>query len=86
MSQERETEDVKPKLNIGINHEGTSITIKVKASTPFKKIFDATEKRFGAQPGTFKFIFEGKRVSAEDTPIGLGMEDNDVVDAHLAQV
>ncbi|TFY59371.1 hypothetical protein EVG20_g7814 [Dentipellis fragilis] len=87
MSQE--PDDVKPKLNLVINYEGHQITIKVRANTEFKKIFEAAEKRFGKDPGhlcTFKFVYEGERVNAQDTPAQREMEDGDIIDAHLEQL
>ncbi|KAF8981941.1 hypothetical protein BDQ17DRAFT_1379275, partial [Cyathus striatus] len=56
MSQE--PEDVKPKLNL------------VKSNMKFSKIFQAAEKRFGKESGTFKFVYDGERISEEDTPAG----------------
>jgi len=85
MSQE-ESEDVKPKLNLIINYEGQHITVKVKPNMPFRKIFAAAEERFGKAPGTFRFAFEGKRLGLEDTPAETGMEDNDMIDAHIQQL
>ncbi|THH14291.1 hypothetical protein EW146_g6032 [Bondarzewia mesenterica] len=41
---------------------------------------------FGKEPGTLRFVYEGERVNPQDTPAGRGMEDGDVVDAHLEQV
>ncbi|KAG1824816.1 ubiquitin-related domain-containing protein [Suillus subaureus] len=79
-------EDVKPKLSLVINYEGTQITVKVKHNMPFKKIFDAAEKRFGKEPGTFKFTYDGKRLRAENTPVDMEMEDGDIIDAHLEQL
>ncbi|KAJ7280192.1 hypothetical protein C8J57DRAFT_1301892 [Mycena rebaudengoi] len=84
MSQE--PEDVKPKLNLNINYEGNQITVKVKANTKFAKIFQAAEQRFAKEPGTFKFVYEGNRISKEDTPAGLGIEDGDQVDCFLGQI
>ncbi|OSX62767.1 hypothetical protein POSPLADRAFT_1076883, partial [Postia placenta MAD-698-R-SB12] len=81
--------DVKPKLNIVIDFEGQTCTVKVKAATPFQKIFEAAEKRFQKEPGylgTFKFTFDGQRIRPEMTPAELGMEDGDQIDAHLTQV
>jgi len=86
MLSQNEAEDVKPKLNLVVNCEGHNITVKVKPNMPFKKIFEAAEKRFGKDPGTFRFSYEGNRVRAEDTPAQLGMEEGDTVDAHLQQV
>ncbi|CAL1702559.1 unnamed protein product [Somion occarium] len=79
-------EDVKPKLNIVVDFEGQSCTILVKHNTPFKKIFDAAEKRFGKEPGTFKFTYEGKRIQATETPLDHEMQDGEVIDAHLQQL
>ncbi|KAH7886588.1 ubiquitin-related domain-containing protein [Phlebopus sp. FC_14] len=81
-----EAEDVKPKLNLVINYEGNHITVKVKPNMPFKKIFDAAEKRFGKDSNTFKFVFEGKRLNAADTPAEMDMEDGDMIDAVLEQL
>ncbi|KAH7925799.1 hypothetical protein BV22DRAFT_1010557 [Leucogyrophana mollusca] len=76
-----EPEDIKPKLNLVINYEGQHITVKVKANMPFKKIFEAAEVS-----GTFKFAHEGKRLNSADTPAQMGLEDGDMIDAHLEQV
>ncbi|KDR72934.1 hypothetical protein GALMADRAFT_252290 [Galerina marginata CBS 339.88] len=84
MSQE--PEDVKPKLNLNISYDGSSVTVKVKSNMKFGKIFEAAEKRFGKEPGTFKFTYDGNRVGKDDTPAGLGMEDGDQVDAFLEQL
>ncbi|KAL4066615.1 ubiquitin-related domain-containing protein [Scleroderma citrinum] len=81
-----EGEDVKPKLNLIVNYEGVHITVKVKTTMPLKKIFEAAEKRFQKDPGTFKFVFEGNRLNGDDTPAQLGMEDGDMIDAHLQQI
>lgn len=85
MSQADDGEDIKPKLNLTINYEGKLVTVKVKANMHFKKIFSVAEERFGKDPGTFKFVFEGERLNPVDTPAGRGMEDGDVIDAHLEQ-
>ncbi|KAK7682009.1 hypothetical protein QCA50_014973 [Cerrena zonata] len=81
-----EGEDVKPKLNISVEHEGQTCTVLVKHNTPFKKIFDAAEKRFSKEPGTFKFFFEGKRLQPTETPQDHEMQDGDAIDAHLQQL
>ncbi|KAI0260367.1 ubiquitin-related domain-containing protein [Gloeopeniophorella convolvens] len=79
-------EDSKPKLNLTINYEGKQITVKVKANMQFKKIFEVAEKRFGKEPGTFKFVYEGDRVLPTETPAERSMEDGDIIDAHLEQL
>ncbi|KAJ7216277.1 ubiquitin-related domain-containing protein [Mycena haematopus] len=84
MSQE--PEDVKPKLNLNITYEGNQITVKVKPNTKFAKIFQAAEQKFGKDAGTFKFVYDGQRVSKENTPADLGIEDQDQIDCFLEQV
>lgn len=85
MSQE--AEDVKPKININIQtDDGTKITVLVRRDTKFSKVFQAAEKKFGKEPGTFKFTYEGRRIQKEETPAEVNMEDGDTIDAHLGQV
>ncbi|KAI1782593.1 ubiquitin-like protein [Ganoderma leucocontextum] len=79
-------EDVKPKINLVVDFEGQTCTVKVKPGTPFKKLFEAAEKRFSKDPGTFKFTSSGVRLRPEETPAEHGMEDGDTIDAHLQQV
>lgn len=81
-----EGEDVKPKIDLTINYEGQTCTVKVKASTPLKKVFEAAEKRFGRESGTLRFIYEGVRLQKEDTPASHNMESGDMIDAHLQQL
>ncbi|OCH90366.1 hypothetical protein OBBRIDRAFT_601525 [Obba rivulosa] len=82
---EEELVDVKPKVALVINHEGQQCTVKVKANTLLKKVFDAAESRFNVPPGTLRFTFEGQRIQGHQTPGELEMEDGDQIDAHLGQ-
>jgi len=83
---EEPAEDVKPKLNLTVNYEGQTITVKVRANTNFTKIFQAAEKKFGKEPGTFKFRAEDQRLRPEQTPAEVGLEDGDQIDAYLEQL
>jgi len=88
MSQDAEADvplDEKPKLTVVVEYAEQQCTVKVKANTPFKKIFDAAEKRFDKDPGTLKFFLANERLRPEQTPLQMGMEDNDIIDAHIAQ-
>ncbi|KAF7290591.1 Ubiquitin-like protein SMT3 [Mycena indigotica] len=84
MSQE--PEDVKPKINLKVVYDGEEVQIKVKPNTKFAKIFAAAEQRFGKESGTFKFVYEGKRIGKEDTPGDLDIEDGDQIDCFLEQL
>jgi len=81
-----ETEDVKPKIDLTINYEGQTCTVKVKTTTPLKKVFEAAEKRFGINAGTFKFTHDGERLQPQDTPASREMESGDIIDAYLEQL
>jgi len=81
-----EKEDVKPKIDLTINYEGQTCTVKVKSTTPLKKVFEAAEKRFGREAGTFKFIYDGERLQPQETPADHNMESGDIIDAHLEQL
>jgi len=80
-----EGEDVKPKLNIVIEFEGQTCAIKVKPTMAFQKVFDAAEKRFGKEPKTLKFTFDGVRIRPDQTPAEFNMVEGDAIDAHLEQ-
>ncbi|KAH8829250.1 ubiquitin-related domain-containing protein [Flagelloscypha sp. PMI_526] len=81
-----EPEDTKPKLNLTINHEGKTITVKVRKNMQLAKVFAAAEKQWGKAPGTLKFRYGDARLKGEDTPADLDMEDEDQIDAFLGQV
>ncbi|KAH8105198.1 ubiquitin-related domain-containing protein [Cristinia sonorae] len=81
-----EGEDVKPKINIHVEFEGQTCTMKIRSNTALRKVFEAAEKRFGKEPGTIRFTLNGVRLAPEHTPAELGMEDGDQIDGHLPQV
>ncbi|KIP01455.1 hypothetical protein PHLGIDRAFT_96990 [Phlebiopsis gigantea 11061_1 CR5-6] len=80
-----EKPDVKPKLTVQVQFDGQTCTVKVKPTTLFKKIFEAAETRFGQPAGAFRYNYDGERIRPEQTPAELGMEEGDIVDAHLQQ-
>ncbi|EPQ53088.1 ubiquitin-like protein [Gloeophyllum trabeum ATCC 11539] len=86
MGASEEVEDVKPKINVVVNFEGTNTTVKLKVNTTFKKVFDAVEKKFGFAEDSLRFFYEDKRLSKEETPADVGLEDGDMIDAHVQQL
>ncbi|PBK98394.1 ubiquitin-like protein [Armillaria gallica] len=86
MSEERE--DTKPKINITIKYGGDGekqITVAVKRTTKFSKVFTAAEKKFEKDPGTLKFVLNGDRLRPEETPGDHDIEDDDIIYAFLEQ-
>ncbi|KAI0315486.1 ubiquitin-related domain-containing protein [Amylostereum chailletii] len=93
MSQEDDaSQDIKPtiseKIQIEVNFEGRPVKFKLKKTNSLRKVLDAASKQLNMEPGTLRFTYNGKRIRPEDdeTPDSLGMEDDDVIDAHMAQV
>jgi small ubiquitin-related modifier len=88
--RQAESEDVKPAqqtITIKIKEgEKPSVTFKVKRGIPFQKIFDAFHNKVGAAAGTYKFMRDGTRLEAQETPDALDMEDDEQIDAIAQQV
>lgn len=66
--------------------DGTEVFFKVKPTTPFSKIFSAYCKKIGTDTADIRFLFEGARVSPDQTPADLDMSDEDCIDAMVHQV
>jgi small ubiquitin-related modifier len=64
---------------------GEETAFKVKKSTKMSKIFDTFASRKGLSVNMIRFMYDGKRVKAEDTPKMLEMEDDDQIDVVLQQ-
>jgi len=65
---------------------GGEVHFKVKPHTKFAKVFDAycSKKAVGAD--TIRFMFDGSRLTREQTPAELEMADEDVIDAVVEQL
>ena len=85
-------EDVKPSgddqpITIKVvESTGDEISFKVKKTTKMSKIFEAYASRKGVSAEMVRFMFDGNRITAEDTPKMLEMEDNDIINVMLTQV
>eukprot|EP01084_Bolivina_argentea_P105258 188435_1 len=73
-------------LNLKVKaQDGTEVYFKVKKTTKLKKLMDAYCARVGKEPGSIRFLFDGDRIAPESTPLDLGMEDEDEIDAMVEQ-
>ncbi|QRV81511.1 ubiquitin-like Rad60 SUMO-like protein [Ceratobasidium sp. AG-Ba] len=68
------------------SQEGPSFQIKVPRTKPLKGAFEQAHQQFRKAPGTFRFVYNGERLRAEDTPKMHEMVDDDEIDAQLEQV
>jgi len=57
-----------------------SILFKIRRSDEMSKVFKAYAERKGVDVSTFHFLLDGKHVQETDTPLSLGLEDNDQID------
>ena len=55
-------------LNIKVTDNNNEVFFKIKRSTNLKKLMDAFCDRQGKMPNTVRFLFDGVRVQASDTP------------------
>ena len=84
--------DVKPKVNEIIqikvaNQEGNEVLFKIKKSTSLKKMMDAyCNAKSLSDSGAIRFMFQGARINANQTPNDLGMEDGDTIDVMNEQI
>lgn len=82
-------EDVKPEdsaITLRVREgTGEETAFKVKKSTKMSKIFETFASRKGLSVNMIRFMYDGQRIKAEDTPKMLEMEDDDQIDVVLQQ-
>merc|ERR1712039_908726 len=69
-----------------VAQDGNEVYFKIRKTTPMKKLMGAYCERQGVSLDSIRFLFNGQRIQPEQDPSVLDMEDNDVIDAVLAQV
>lgn len=69
-----------------VGQDGSEILFRIKTKTPISRLMDAYCQRMAVSRNAIRFLFDGKRVNPEDTPVLLKMEDKDIIDAVLQQV
>ena len=65
---------------------GEETMFKIKKSTKMSKVFNAYAQRKGVEAGSLRFLLDGERISDDDTPKMLELEDEDQIDCVLAQM
>nr|GEV54024.1 small ubiquitin-related modifier 1-like [Tanacetum cinerariifolium] len=69
----------------GSVQEGNEVFFRIKRSTQFKKLMNAYCDRQSVEMNSIAFLFDGRRLRADQTPDELEMEDGDEIDAMLHQ-
>ncbi|XP_056852526.1 small ubiquitin-related modifier 1-like [Raphanus sativus] len=65
--------------------EGNEVFFRIKRVTQLKKLMNAYCDRQSVDMNAIAFLFDGRRLHAEQTPDELDMEDGDEIDAMLHQ-
>ncbi|XP_057765595.1 small ubiquitin-related modifier 1-like isoform X2 [Salvia miltiorrhiza] len=92
MSTPGTEEDKKPggdqsgHINLKVKgQDGNEVFFRIKRSTQLKKLMNAYCDRQSVDLSSIAFLFDGRRLRAEQTPDELDMEDGDEIDAMLHQ-
>ncbi|KAK9938648.1 hypothetical protein M0R45_015373 [Rubus argutus] len=84
-------EDKKPAdqtahINLKVkSQDGNEVFFRIKRNTQLKKLMNAYCDRQSVEMNSIAFLFDGRRLRAEQTPDELEMEDGDEIDAMLHQ-
>ena len=73
-------------LQLRVTDNNTDVFFRVKRTTPLRRVIDGFCKRTGKDPSSMRFLYEGERISEDDTPESLGMENEDLIEALTQQV
>ncbi|XP_076958631.1 small ubiquitin-related modifier 1-like [Bidens hawaiensis] len=67
------------------SQDGNEVFFRIKRNTQLKKLMNAYCDRQSLQMNAIAFLFDGRRLQAEQTPEQLEMEEGDEIDAMLHQ-
>ena len=72
-------------LNIKVTDNNNEVFFKIKRSTQLKKLMDAFCERSGKNPQSVRFLFDGQRVQAHDSPdtVRQGLSTSSHLSPHL---
>ncbi|KAG6875645.1 hypothetical protein C0992_002979 [Termitomyces sp. T32_za158] len=86
-SNDVKSEDANSTINIKVvSSTGEEVFFKIKRSTKLSKLQGAYANKVGKDVNSIRFLYDGARISEDDTPTSLDMEDNDTIDVMVEQV
>jgi hypothetical protein len=68
-----------------VNNNG-EVFFRIKNGTLMGKVMSSFCERQGRQSGTVRFLFEGRRINPDDTPLSIDLQNADVIEAHTEQL
>ncbi|KAL8129547.1 hypothetical protein V2J09_018702 [Rumex salicifolius] len=63
-----------------IDQDGNNTYFRLERNTLLKKMFKSYNLKHNHDDGVVTFLYNGHRISAQDTPAKLGMEEGDKID------
>ncbi|XP_055340177.1 LOW QUALITY PROTEIN: small ubiquitin-related modifier-like [Paramacrobiotus metropolitanus] len=69
-----------------VAQDGNEVHFRVKASTALGKLKKSYADRMGVAVAALRFLFDGRRLEDNETPTGLEMENDDVIEVYQEQV
>ncbi|KAJ4728472.1 Small ubiquitin-related modifier [Melia azedarach] len=84
--EDKKPVDQTPHINLKVKgQDGNEVFFRIKRSTQLRKLMNAYCDRQSVELNSIAFLFDGRRLRAEQTPDELEMEDGDEIDAMLHQ-
>ena len=68
------------------DQDGAEVHFRVRHTTVFRSIFAAYCAKKSLLEDHVRFLFDGRRIRASETPEDLDMEEGDAIDAMMEQV
>lgn len=68
------------------DQDGNETFFKVRTLTKLEKVITVYHSQRQAEPGTYRLMFDGSRISPGDTPESLEMEDGDEIEVRVEQL
>ncbi len=69
-----------------VGQDNTEVHFKVKFTTNMGKLKKSYSDRQGVPVNSLRFLFDGRRISDEETPKQLEMENDDTIEVYQEQV
>ncbi|KAI0700264.1 ubiquitin-like protein [Cerioporus squamosus] len=80
-------EEANAPINIKVvTQTGEEVFFKIKRNTKLSKLQGAYANKVGKDVGSIRFLYDGQRITDDDTPASLEMDDNDTIDVMVEQV
>lgn len=71
--------EVKPEtsdhINIKVTDSSTEVFFKIRRTTQLRKVIEAFCKRTGKDTSALRFLYDGERISDQDTPASVSLTE-----------